>query len=113
MDRRLSILDASSSGQVTPAELLRWRDSLASSLARLETLQAAAQAAVDAYLLRPSQLAKGTHPSGRMSGQGRKEMARRVAEAMAQLEREISAAESAGTADDPDRGPQEKRGQAG
>jgi hypothetical protein len=79
-------------GTVTEAEVNRWRGALDTALDRLDKLGQASRSAVDAYLLRPSPSDLHPSPPTKSTASSRQKHMRRIAMAMATLERELATA---------------------
>jgi hypothetical protein len=79
-------------GALSEADLARWRATLAAALERLDKVERASQAALDAYLVRPTTSARPASPSAGSPVGARQKPILRLANAMAALERELAAA---------------------
>lgn len=85
MDTWMARVDSDETTLVPRDELIQWHITLTQLYERWSSLQTASQAAVDAFLLRPSQ----EPPAGKKSSSGRptgQRLYQRLAEAMAELE---------------------------
>jgi len=74
---------------VEESELITWQAALTAALKRIDRLEQAAREAIDAYLLRAAPSAAPSAPSGRTRAGARKAQLQRLANAMAELEKEL------------------------
>lgn len=85
-----SISDYLNSGNtVTQGDLAAWRTALTSALERMNDLEKASRAVLDAYLLRGVASSSPTPSTGRKQSESRKQYMQRLATAIAALEKEL------------------------
>lgn len=89
MDAWISTVGSEPVAEVTQVEVTQWRQALASSIEQLDSLAQAAQAAIDAYLLRSSASPRNTGAARAGRRQLAQEHMKRFSAAMAALEQEV------------------------
>lgn len=100
MDTWIARNGTESAGEISSADVLRWRAAHAAALEHVAALQEAGSAVVSAYLLRPSPSLESSRPAASSASGWRKHM-NRLAAAMAELERRLAGLDAVGRAAEP------------
>lgn len=93
MDKWISDSPASTAA-LDPEVILRWRDSLDLARERLSALSVCSQSVVDAFLMRSNSPVGSSAPRRKANRRIAQEQMRRLATAMAALEKELAVAKS-------------------